>query len=103
MTDVAGERAYELRPSMPGALVVLILAVWVGAIAVLVNVDRADKYLWIPVLFALFGIFSSILPLAIAPNVAVVTNGSILILFIVSLAVLPKAPATIALIKHLAR
>lgn len=82
---------------MPEALAVLLLAVWVSAIAVLINVDRADKLLWIPVLLAMAGVFSSVLPLAISLNVAVVENGATLILFIVSLGVLnPQHRLTIA-------
>lgn len=75
---------------MPGVLVVLILAVWVGAIVVLVNVDRAERFLWIPTSLALAGVFSSILPLTILPCAAVITSGIILVLFIVSIAVLPR-------------
>lgn len=88
---------------MLGALVILILAIWVGAIVVLVNVDRADRFLWIPTLLALAGIFSSILPLTIAPYAAIVASGTVLILFIVSMAALPRATSTSALIRHIAR
>jgi len=73
---------------MPGTVVLLILAVWVGAIAVLAYLERADKFLWIPVLLAVAGVFSSILPFATSRNLAVITNGVILILFIVSLELL---------------
>lgn len=73
---------------MPGALIALLLAVWVGAIAVFVWVDLADKFLWVPVLLALAGVFSSILPLATAPNLALIANAATLVLFIVSLQVL---------------
>jgi len=83
---------------------VLLLAVWVGAIAVLVNVDRADKLLWIPVLLAVAGMFSSILPLASSFNVAVMANGATLILFIVSLEVLnPQHRLSVARIRHRTR
>lgn len=73
---------------MPETLAILLLTVWIGAIVVLVNVERADKFLWIPVLLAVAGLFSSVLPLAISFNVAVVENGATMILFIVSLEVL---------------
>jgi hypothetical protein len=53
---------------MPEKVMVLLLAVWVGAIAVLISVDRTEKFLWIPVLLALAGVFSSMLPLAISPT-----------------------------------
>jgi len=43
------------------------------------------KYLWITLLLALGGVFSVLLPLAITPNIALVANAVILILFIVSL------------------
>jgi hypothetical protein len=89
---------------MPETLAVLLLAVWVGAIAVLVNAERADKFLWLLVLLAVAGVFSSILPLAITPEVAVVANGATLILFIVLLEILnPKHRLTFARIRHRAR
>jgi hypothetical protein len=89
---------------MPETFAVLLLAVWAGAIVVLVNVDRADKFLWIPVVLAVAGMFSAILPLAISFNVAVGANGATLILFIVSLEILnPKHRLAIARIRHRTR
>jgi hypothetical protein len=89
---------------MPETLAVLLLAVWVGAIAILVNAERSDKFLWILVLLAVAGVFSSILPLAITLEVAVVANGATLILFIVLLEILnPKHRLTFARIRHRAR
>ena len=89
---------------MHGTLVVLLLAVWVGAVAVLVNVGRDDRFLWIPILLAVAGVFSSILPFAVSFNIALVANGATLILFIVSLEVLkPKYGLAIAPIRHRAR
>jgi hypothetical protein len=89
---------------MSEILAVLLLAVWVGAITVLLNVDRADKLLWIPVLLAVTGVFSSILPLVIPFNAAVIANGATLILFIVALEVLnPQYRLTIARIRHRTR
>lgn len=89
---------------MHGTLVVLLLAVWVGAVVVFVNVDRADRFLWIPILLAVAGVFSSILPFAVSFNIALVANGAALILFIVSLEVLkPKYGLAIAPIRHRAR
>ena len=61
----------------------------------------SDKYLWIPVLFALAGVFSSLLPLAITPSIALVANATTLILFIVSLERLrPKRRRAIAFVSH---
>jgi len=89
---------------MPETLAVLLLAVWVGAIAILVNAERTDKFLWILVLLAVAGVFSSILPLAITPEIAVVANGATLILFIVLLEILnPIHRLTFARIRHRAR
>ena len=100
VTNVACERGYELRSPMPGALIALLLAVWVGAIAIFVWVDLADKFLWVPVLLALAGVFSSILPLATAPNVALIANAATLVLFIVSLQVLTtKRRLSVAFVK----
>ena len=82
----------------------LLLAVWAEAIVVLVNVERADKLLWIRVLLAVAGVFSAILPLAISFNVAVVANGATLILFMVSLEMLnPQHQLAIARIRHRTR
>ena len=89
---------------MPETLAVLLLAVWAGAIVILVSVERADKLLWIPVLLAVAGMFSAILPLAISFNVAVVANGATLILFMVSLEMLnPQHQLAIARIRHRTR
>ena len=89
---------------MPETFAVLLLVVWVGAIAFFVNVERADKFLWIPVLLAVAGMFSSILPLAISFNVAVIANGATLILFMVSLEILnPEYRLTFARIRHRTR
>jgi hypothetical protein len=73
---------------MSETLTLLLLVVWVVSITVLITADRADKFLWLPVLLAVTGVFSSLLPLAISFNVAVAANGATLILFIVSLEVL---------------
>ncbi len=73
---IAGGSAYESRPIMPETFAVLLLAVWAGAIVVLVNVERADKLLWIPVVLAVAGMFSAILPLAIPFYISVVANGA---------------------------
>ncbi|MGA2961514.1 MAG: hypothetical protein ABSD96_07560 [Candidatus Korobacteraceae bacterium] len=89
---------------MPEIFAVLLLAVWAGAIVVLVNVERADKLLWIPVLLAVAGMFSAILPLAISFNVAMIANGATLTLFMVSLEMLnPQHQLAIARIRHRTR
>ena len=86
---------------MPGQLILLLLVVWTGLIAAFIHVTLSDKYLWIPVLLALVGVFSSLLPLAITPNVTLVVNAATLILFIVSLERLrPKCRGAIALVSH---
>jgi hypothetical protein len=72
-----------------------------GAIAVFVSLDLPDKLLWIPGLLALAGVFGSILPVVIAPNVALVANAATLTLFIVSLENLrPKPRRAIAFRSH---
>jgi hypothetical protein len=69
---------------MLGTLVLALLAMWVGAIAVLVYAELADRLLWLPVFLALTGVFASILPLVMSLNVAVVVNAATLTLFILS-------------------
>ena len=86
---------------MPGQLILLLLITWTGAIAAFIYMTLSDKYLWIPVLFALAGVFSSLLPLAITPSIALVANATTLILFIVSLERLrPKRRRAIAFVSH---
>ena len=70
---------------MPGTLILLLLAIWVGAIAVIVSSDWPDNHPWIPVFLAVAGLFGSVLPVAVAPNVALIANTVTLALFIVSL------------------
>ena len=65
-------------------LVLALLAMWMAAIAVLVSADLAERFLWVPIFLALTGVFASILPLVMSPNVAVVVNATTLTLFIVS-------------------
>jgi cytochrome bd-type quinol oxidase subunit 1 len=79
----------------------LLLAIWGGAITLVVSLDLADKHLGIPVFLALTGVFGSILPLAIALNIALVANAATLVLFIVSLERLkPKRRRAIAFVSH---
>lgn len=72
---------------MPGTLVLVLLAMWVGAIAVLIYADLADRFLGVPVLLALTGVFASILPLVMSSDIALVANAATLILFIFSVQV----------------
>lgn len=51
---------------------------------------HCPRVCWIPVLLAAAGVFSSILPFAISSTAAVAMNGTILILFVVSLEVLQR-------------
>ena len=86
---------------MPGTLILLLLAIWVGAIAVFVSSDWSDKHLWIPVFLAVAGIFGSILPVALAPNVALIANAATLVLFILSLERLrPRHWRAVAIVSH---
>ena len=89
---------------MPETSAVLLLAVWAGAIVAFVSVERADTFLWIPVLLAVAGMFSAILPLAIPFYISVVANGATLILFMVSLEKLnPQHRLAISRIRHRTR
>ncbi len=86
---------------MPWTIVVLTLAVWVGAIVLLVNRKLANKFCWIPVILALAGVFCSILPLAIPASIAVIANAACLIAFLACLALLKtRHRVHTALVKH---
>ncbi|HLH07169.1 MAG TPA: hypothetical protein VKW78_08025 [Terriglobales bacterium] len=73
---------------MPTTVVVLMLAIWAVAIAILTYVERRAAFLWVPVATAFVGVFSSLLPFAISINSALVTNGLVLLLFMLFLRVL---------------
>ena len=75
---------------MPGIVVILLLVVWLAVVAVVVYEDTAEEFLWIPVFLAAAGVFSSLLPFATSSILAVAINGTILILFVVSLEVLQR-------------
>jgi hypothetical protein len=86
---------------VPVALILLLLTIWAGAIIRFVSLDLSEKRLWIPVLLALAGVFGSILPLAIAPDIALVANAAIMLLFITSLETMrPNRRGAIALVNR---
>lgn len=70
---------------MLGQLILLLLLVWTGAIAWISCLTLRDKYLWIPLLLALAGVFGCLLPFVVTFNIALVANAVTLTLFIVSL------------------
>jgi hypothetical protein len=90
-----------LRCDLADQLTPLLLIVWTVPIVAFSYMTLSDKYLWIPVLLALAGVFSSLLPLAITPSIALVANAATLILFIVSLErSRPKRRRAIAVVSH---
>lgn len=80
--------------------VALLVAVWTVAIGVFVYSNLAGRFLWIPVLLALAGVFGSILMLAVPANITLAANVATLVLFIVSLEVLKKHGSSIAFVRH---
>jgi len=86
---------------VPGTLILLLLAIWVGGIGVLVSLDCPDNHLWIPVLLAVAGIFGSVLPVAVAPNIALIANAATLALFLLALERLrPRHRRAVAFVSH---
>ena len=91
----------EVRCQVPGSLILLLLAIWVGAIAVMVSVDSRDNPLWIPVFLAVAGLFASVLPVAVDPNTALIANAATLAVFILSLKRLkPRHGRAVVLLSH---
>lgn len=81
--------------------VALLLAAWMVAIGVLVFSNLADRFLWIPVLLALAGVFGSILELSIPANTILAANVATLVLFALSLEVLKdKRHSLVAVVRH---
>ena len=68
--------------------VALLLAAWTVAVGILVHSNLADRFLWIPVLLALIGVFGSIIVLASLTNMVLAANIATLTLFTVSVYVL---------------
>ena len=83
---------------MPGTLVVLMLAVWVGAIAVLLSVGPVGRLLWVPVLLAMAGVFCSILPFATSSDTALAVNGVILLFFVATAAAILNQERRLAVV-----
>ena len=81
---------------MSGTLVVLILAVWLGATGVLVTAGPVGKLLWVPVVLAVAGVFCSILPLTTSSVTAVAVNGAILLFFVTATAGILKQERRLA-------
>jgi len=82
-------------------LVLLLLAAWMAAIAVLVHSNLGDRFCWIPVALVLAGVFGSMFVLAIPTNMTLAVNEITLVIFIVSIEVLKKERREpIALVSH---
>ena len=78
----------------------LLLCVWVLAIGVFVYLNLRDRFLWIPVVLALAGVFASTVSLAIPGATTLVVNGVTLVIFVVSLELLKKKRRSIAVVRH---
>jgi hypothetical protein len=74
----------------------LLFVVWAAAIGMMVYLNLADKFLWIPVLLALAGVLGSVFVLAIPTNISLTANIATLVLFVASLKVLKKRRASTA-------
>ena len=75
-----------------GDCVALLLAVWTIAIAVFACSNLAERFLWVPILLALAGVFGLIFLLAIPDNITLAAEEAMLVMFAVSLALLKKKP-----------
>ena len=79
----------------------LLLVIWTLAIGFLAYFNLANRFLWIPVLLALAGVFGSILVLAIPADIILAANVATLVLFGVSLEVLKdKRDSSVAVLRH---
>jgi len=70
--------------------VALLLVIWAIAIGVLVYSNLVDRFLWIPILLALTGVFGLIFILAIPANVTLAADEATLVMFVASLALFKK-------------
>jgi hypothetical protein len=84
-----------------GDCTTLLLAVWMVAIGILVYSNLADRFLWIPLLLALAGVFGSIFVIAIPGSITLAANVATLVTFIVSVEVLKKKHrSAMAVMRH---
>ncbi len=79
---------------------VLLLAAWTIAVAVSVYLDMVERFLWIPMLLALAGVFDCFGVLSFPNRVNLAANEVTLVMFIVSLVVLRKHPAPSSGLMH---
>jgi hypothetical protein len=68
--------------------VALLLVAWTLAIGAFVYSNLAERFLWIPVLLALAGVFGSVFALVVPTNITLAVNEAILATFLVALKVL---------------
>jgi hypothetical protein len=78
----------------------LLLVVWALAIGVFAYLNLRDRFLWIPVVLALAGVFGSTVALAIPGATTLVVNGVTLVIFVVSLELLKTKRRSIAVVRH---
>jgi uncharacterized membrane protein YeiH len=67
-------------------------AILAGAVAVLVQVVRTSKYVWIGLFWAVACIFNPIRPISLSPSLFLVLDALTLVLFMVSLRGLETKP-----------
>jgi hypothetical protein len=99
----AGTFAGSLYYSPSRYCAALLLAVWAIAIVVFVHSNLAEKFLWVPVLLGLAGVFGSIVVLVLPANITLTVDLATLVLFVAAVDALKKRRPLLALIKHRAR
>lgn len=81
--------------------VALLLIAWTLAIGAFVYSNLAERFLWIPVLLALAGVFGSVFALVVPANMTLAVNEAILATFLVALKVLKsKRRSAVAFVRH---
>src|SRR5579864_5570065 len=81
---LVGALLWRSASAQPALALALLLAVWTVAIAVLAYSSLAERFLWIPVLLALAGVFGSVLVFAFPASITLAADVATLVLFIVS-------------------
>jgi hypothetical protein len=79
---------------------VLLVAIWAVATGVFVYSNLTERFLWIPVLLALVGLFGSVSVLAIPGATTLAINEATLVTFIISIIALKKGRRRVALARH---
>jgi hypothetical protein len=70
--------------------VALLFGMWVVVIAMFGYLDMTDRFIWVPALLGVGGVFGTVIALAVPGKIPLAANVAVLLSFVISLEVLMK-------------